>query len=73
MTIHKRRGSGIGWNIAGVVGGLLCVAVAVAALLAGAVEIDVSPLNAARIGLGVVVATAIVRRATRRVSEQTSV
>ena len=73
MTIHKRRGSGIGWNVAGLVGTLLCVAVAVAALLAGAVEIDPSPLNVARIGLGVVVAAAIVVRATRHASGETGV
>jgi len=66
VTIHKRRGSSIGWNVAGVAGSLLCAAVAVAALLAGAVEIDVSPLNLARVGLGVVVAAAIVLRITRR-------
>jgi hypothetical protein len=58
----------MGWNVAGLVGTLLCVAVAVTALLAGAVEIDVSPLNLARIGLCVVVAAAIVLRATRRAS-----
>ena len=66
--IHKRRGSGLGWNWLAVAATLLCVALAVAAVAAGAVELEFSPINAARLLVGALAGVAIVRRATRRSS-----
>jgi hypothetical protein len=66
--IHQRRGGGPGWNRLAVAAGLVCVALVAAALSAGVIEFEVSPLGAARLLVGAVAGAAIVRRATRRSS-----
>ena len=61
--IHERRGGGLGWNWLALAATVLCVALVVTA---GAVELEVSAIGAARLLVAALVGLAILRRATRR-------
>jgi uncharacterized membrane protein (DUF441 family) len=66
--IHKRRGGGLGWNWLALAAGVLCI---VLVATAGAIELDFSPVAAARLLVGALVGVALVRKATRRTSAGT--
>ncbi|MFL5837755.1 MAG: hypothetical protein ACJ76K_14380 [Solirubrobacteraceae bacterium] len=64
MTIHKRRGGGLGWNYAGLTIPLVVLVGVVAA--GGAVELTLVPWALARLALGAFIFAVVLRAATRR-------
>ena len=66
MTIHKRRGSGLGWNYAGLTVTLIFAIGALALVASGGAEIDLAPWALVRVAVGVALFATILRAATRR-------
>ena len=64
MTIHKRRGGGLGWNYAGLIVPLVVLGGVVAA--GGAVELTLVPWALAPVALGALIFAVVLRAATRR-------
>jgi hypothetical protein len=65
--IHKRRGSGLGGNYAGLAIAVILIARAFAL---GHVEFAVAPWALARLALGVLIFAVVLRAATRRLSDR---
>jgi hypothetical protein len=63
MTIHKRRGGGLGWNYAGLA---LPLVLLIAVVAAGAVDFAPVGLALAPLALGAVIFAVVLRGATRR-------
>ena len=65
MTIHKRRGGGLGWNYAGLA---IPLVILVGAVAAGAVDFAPVPLMLVPLALGALIFAVVLRAATRRQS-----
>jgi hypothetical protein len=63
MTIHKRRGSGLGWNYAGLA---IPLVILVGVVAANAVDFAPVPLALVPLALGAVIFAVVLRAATRR-------
>jgi hypothetical protein len=63
MTIHKRRGGGLGWNYAALA---IPPVILIGAVSAGYVEFKFVPWTLAGLVLGAVIFVVVLRAATRR-------